>query len=157
VPPARNALGGREPTAAAMRPLYPFRMVPLRIERFAYDVTPALCQNGEPPVLDAGGLVQQPVVIGFARMPNLSLTELRLNRATAALLERCGGGAAAGQLTAELAAELHPAGDASAGAEQALAALAGLYARGIVGFAEAPTPAAALCGGPAYDQPVSCD
>ncbi|HEV2374528.1 MAG TPA: glycosyltransferase [Streptosporangiaceae bacterium] len=146
VQPVSNVLGGQEPTSAVMRGLYPYRSVPIRVERFDYDVTPVLCMTDGPEVLDAAALVRQPTVVGFARMPNLSPTELRLNDATLALLQRCTGGTPAGTLVAEIVAGLTASATADPAAmeEQALSILASLYAAGVIGFADTAVPAAPL-------------
>jgi hypothetical protein len=145
-PPVTNALSGRAPTAAAMRLLYPYRCVPVRIERFGYDVTTVLCHSAEPDVSDPDDIPPRPLVIGFARMPNLSPTELRLNDATVRLLAACSGGSRADQLVTGLtAASGSDQSDQTVLERQAFGVLAQMYVAGIIGFATAPAPAAAMC------------
>ena len=148
-PAASNALSGQAPVPQAIRELYPFRYVPVRIERFDHDVTPVLCVSDQPEVTDPAAIARQPVLMCFAQMPNMSPTELRLNAASAQLLENCAGGNRADQLVAELAASLAQtaAADPATIEAQALTMLARFYRAGVVAFADRPAPAASLtCG-----------
>jgi glycosyltransferase involved in cell wall biosynthesis len=149
VRPVTNALSGREPTAEAMRGLYPFRCVPVRVEQFDYDVTPVLCQTVGPEVADATSIAPQRIMIGFARMPNLSPTELRLNAATVRLLERCTGDIRADTLVAQVIADMAPVGGEAPAAleQQAFAILARMYAAGVVAFASVAAPSVPLSYG----------
>lgn len=141
IPPVTDVLRNREPIAAVMRELYPFRRVPVRIERFDYDPIAAMGHADGAEESDVADIARQPAVICFARMPNLSPTEFRLNDATARLLERCSGATRADLLVAEIVAGFAPASDEEAATidRQAFDALAGLHAADIVGFASAAT------------------
>ena len=147
--PTGNALGGREPSTEAMSRLYPFRCVPVWVERFAHDVRPALCRTDEPEVADAADIALRPTVIGFARMPNLSPTEFHLNEATVRLLECCTGDTRADLLVAAVIAKLVPTTGAPGTdmTEQAFAILAELYGAGVIAFAASATQAAPLTYG----------
>ena len=149
VPLAGVALGDPKPGPETMRGLYPFRSVPVRIERFDHDVTPVLCVSDGPETADPAPPADQPVLVCFARMPNLAPAELRLNAASARLLDHCGGGTRAGQVVASMAADLAEtsATDASDIERQAYAVLARFHRAGVVRFAERPVRAAALSHG----------
>lgn len=133
-PPVVNALGNRDPGSADLGALYPYWSVPFRIERFDHDVTPALCHTGGSGVLDASALARRAIVVCFARLPNLAPAELRLSDASVRLLERCTGQAQADALVADLIADMAPADSPGVIRQQALAALAGLYRAGLIGF-----------------------
>jgi glycosyltransferase involved in cell wall biosynthesis len=138
--PVPNTLGGREPTADAMRPRYPFRCAPARVERFDHDVTPLFCHGAS----EATG----PIVVCFARLANLAPTELRANEATAELLERCDGSRSTAQLVAEIVTELGTgAEEAATLTAQIHMVLRRLYNAGVVAFADGPTTSAALSTG----------
>lgn len=149
VPLAGIAFSDPRPAPEAMRELYPFRSVPMRIEQFDHDVTPVLCVPDGPQAVDPASVADQPLLVCFARMPNLAPAELRLNAASARLLDHCDGGRRAGQLAASMAADLArtSATDASEIERQACAVLARFHRAGVVRFAERPVPSVALsCG-----------
>jgi hypothetical protein len=144
-PPVVNALSGTAPTGEAMRALYPFRTVAMQVHHFDYDVTSLFCLTDEPEVTSADSLPCRSGQMCFARLPNLSPTELRLNDATVLLLEACDGGQAADGLADVLSGR----GDAAvnAGEQEVFAVLGRLYATGVLAFAESPATAAPLMRG----------
>jgi hypothetical protein len=100
-------------------------------------------------VADATSIAPQRIMIGFARMPNLSPTELRLNAATVRLLERCTGDIRADTLVAQVIADMAPVGGEAPAAleQQAFAILARMYAAGVVAFAGVAAPSVPLSYG----------
>jgi glycosyltransferase involved in cell wall biosynthesis len=141
--PVGDVLRGRPLTLETIGDLYPFRGVPVRVERFEYDVTPLFCQSDGPAVTDAAALSREPLTIGFARLPNLAPAELRVNEATVGLLERCDGR----MRTDELIEWLGGRYAKPPAARDIVATLGGLYASGVLAFTDAAIAAAPLTHG----------
>jgi glycosyltransferase involved in cell wall biosynthesis len=138
--PILNGLGGLRPTPETMADRYPLRCVPLRCERFDYDVTPLFCEVGAVGPGVKRELAAGPVLMCFARLPNLSPVELRLNVATLALIEHCDGSRTAAEIVAGCT-------DGPAQAMRAYAMLQRLFAAGVLAFADRPAPARPLLSG----------
>jgi hypothetical protein len=132
--PVAGDVVARSPSPDEVAHRYPVRCAPIRLERFDHDVTPLFCETGEEPVRAvAGG-----IVIGFARLPNLSPAEFRLNDATAALLARCDG-------TDDTATVLAGVTDGRAEhVTQAHAVLRHFYTTGVLAFTDRPEPSCPL-------------
>jgi glycosyltransferase involved in cell wall biosynthesis len=87
---------------------YPLRVVPVRVERFEYDVVPLFCTTDQVPEEVARQPERRSMLVCFARLPNLSPTEIRVSTATAALLGLCDGTRTVGELAAALAGPAWP-------------------------------------------------
>ena len=139
--PVGNVLGGRPPTAEAIRGLHPYRCVPVRIERFEYDVTPLFCRTGGTAPAGPAEPARQAVTVGFTRLPNLAPGELRVNDATVRLLDACDGGEPTGRLVERLVTGSRTT------ERDVVDAIGRLYASGVLAFATTAVEAEPLTRG----------
>ncbi|WP_049566171.1 glycosyltransferase [Nonomuraea sp. SBT364] len=132
--PAPDALAGLPITAESVGPLHPLLRAEIRLEHFDGETVRRFCRTGDAYAAPGRGRV----VVCFARLANLATTELRMNEATAMLLDACDGGVPTAALVERLArrggvepAELTP---------RLLATLAKLYRAGVLVFTRPPAP-----------------
>ncbi|MER6514396.1 glycosyltransferase [Nonomuraea sp. NPDC001636] len=134
MPPAPDALAGQPITLESVGTLHPLLRAEIRLERFGGETVRQFCRTG--------GANERPghdrVVVCFARLANLATTELRMNEATAMLLDTCDGSVPTITLVEHLArgggaepSELTP---------RLLGTLAKLYRAGLLVFTRPPAP-----------------